>query len=260
MALAFPVYFELGGFRLHPHAVLELAAYAAGFRLYLAARRRGGDVIDARTRWSVVAAAILGAGIGSRVLFWFESPALTAARWTDVSYLLSGKTIVGALIGGLIAVEIVKHVMGVRRRTGDLFAVPLAVGIAIGRIGCFLAGLDDQTYGSPSQLPWAVDFGDGVTRHPVQLYESAFAAVLAVWLWRENARPHREGSVFRHFMVAYMTWRVVVDALKPEPRVFVGLSSLQIAALGVVIYYAIVAWRGIRRPDPEVAAAPGGVR
>jgi prolipoprotein diacylglyceryltransferase len=260
MALTFPVYLDIGGFKLHPHVVLELAAYAVGFRLYLAARRRSGDVVDARTRWSVIAAAILGAGIGSRVLFWFENPALTAAHWSDVSYLLSGKTVVGALIGGLIGVEIVKHVIGVRRRTGDLFAVPLAVGIAIGRVGCFLTGLEDQTYGSPSQLRWAVDFGDGVTRHPVQLYESVFAAVLALWLSRLNAGPHREGSVFRHFMVAYMAWRVAVDSLKPELRVVAGLSSLQIAALGVLVYYAVIGRRRLPGPDAEIAVPQGGLR
>jgi hypothetical protein len=61
-------------------------------------------------------------------------------------------------------------------------------------------------------------------------------------------------------MVAYMVWRVVVDGLKPELRVFAGLSSLQIAALGVVIYYAIMARRGMSGPDAEVAVAQGGVR
>src|SRR5260221_11390397 len=76
---------------------------------------------------------------------------------------MSGKTIVGALIGGLIAVELAKHILGIKQRTGDLFAVPLCLGIAIGRIGCFLTGLEDHTSGVATSLPWGVNFGDVAT-------------------------------------------------------------------------------------------------
>ena len=62
--------------------------------------------------------------------------------------------------------------------TGDLLALPLVLGIAIGRIGCFLSGLEDQSYGVATALPWGVDFGDGVARHPTQLYEYRFSPLL----------------------------------------------------------------------------------
>jgi prolipoprotein diacylglyceryltransferase len=58
--------------------------------------------------------------------------------------------------------------------------LPLAIGIAVGRLGCFFAGLDDFTYGTPTTLPWGHDFGDGIARHPVQLYESAAMAAFAI--------------------------------------------------------------------------------
>jgi prolipoprotein diacylglyceryltransferase len=122
-------------------------------------------------------------------------------------------------------------------RTGDLFAVPLAVGIGIGRIGCFLSGLPDRTYGSPSTMPWAVDFGDGIPRHPTQLYETAFLWLLASFLAGILARPHREGDVFRMFMVSYLAFRLVVDAIKPEVRVALGLSAIQWTALAVIVHY-----------------------
>ncbi|MFG3757362.1 prolipoprotein diacylglyceryl transferase family protein, partial [Klebsiella pneumoniae] len=66
-------------------------------------------------------------------------------------------------------------------RTGARFALPLAIGIALGRIGCYAAGLDDFTYGIPTALPWGHDFGDGIQRHPVQLYECAAMAIFAAW-------------------------------------------------------------------------------
>jgi prolipoprotein diacylglyceryltransferase len=222
---------------LHPHTVFDLLAYGIGFRLFLWQRRRFGDTIDTRARWTVVAAAILGAAIGSKLFFWLEDPAETLAHWNNPIFLLGGKTIVGGLIGGLIAVEFEKHRIGITRRTGDLFAMPLAAGIAIGRIGCFLSGLPDRTYGSLSNLPWAVDFGDGIPRHPTQLYESIAMAIVAVVLARLTRRPHREGDVFKLFMTTYFALRLAVDTIKPEVRIVFGLSSLQIASVAVLLYY-----------------------
>ncbi|HEX4571929.1 MAG TPA: hypothetical protein VH184_15960, partial [Dongiaceae bacterium] len=64
-----------------------------------------------------------------------------------------GRSILGAILGGVIAAEIYKGIFGIRGSTGAVLVLPLAVAIAIGRIGCFLAGLPDYTYGTPSNLP-----------------------------------------------------------------------------------------------------------
>jgi len=114
---------------VHPHWVFETLAYAVAFRVYLYLRRGRGDVLDDSRRWWVIAAAAVGAVLGSKMLYWFEDPRLTLAHWNDPAALLGGKTIVGALIGGLLAVEWTKKRIGVSRRTGDLFAVPLCAGI-----------------------------------------------------------------------------------------------------------------------------------
>ncbi|HTM24881.1 MAG TPA: prolipoprotein diacylglyceryl transferase family protein [Vicinamibacterales bacterium] len=244
--MTFPVPIPVGPFRLHPHVVFDVLAYSIGFRLFLWERRRLGDTIDTGARWSVVAAAVFGAAIGSKLFFWLEDPAETLAHWNDLRFLLGGKTIVGGLIGGLAGVELEKRWTGLTRRTGDLFAMPIAAGIAIGRIGCFLSGLPDRTFGTPSALPWAVDFGDGIPRHPTQLYESAVMAVVAVLLGRLTRHPHREGDVFKLFMVSYFALRLGVDALKPEVRIFLGLSSLQWASVAVLVYYGHDVLRWVR--------------
>src|SRR4029453_18447514 len=190
--------------------------------------------------------AIVGGGGGRRGLFWLENPAETLAHWNDPIFLFGGKTIVGGLIGGLIAVELEKRWAGLTRRTGDLFALPLAVGIAIGRIGCFLSGLADRTFGTPSSTPGGVDFDDGIPRHPTQLYEAAVMAVAAVVLGRLTRRPHREGDVFKLFMVMYFALRLALDAIKPEVRILLGLSSLQWASVAVLLYYGDDVRRWIR--------------
>jgi phosphatidylglycerol---prolipoprotein diacylglyceryl transferase len=220
------------------HWLFETLAYIVGFRLYLWQRRRRGDVVSDSTRWSVIAAAIAGAALGSKLLYWLEDPALTWQHRADVAFLLAGKTVVGGLVGGLIGVELTKLAFGVRQRTGDLFALPLAIGIAIGRIGCFLAGLPDRTYGTPTNLPWAVDFGDGIPRHPTQLYEVIVLIALAVWLARAERRPHANGDLFKQFMVGYLGLRVVVDFLKPGVALFAGLTAIQWTALLTLLYYS----------------------
>jgi len=129
-------------------------------------------------------------------------------------------------------------VLRVRLRTGDLFAVPLCVGIAIGRLGCFFAGLADDTYGVATKLPWGVDFGDGVRRHPTQLYEFLFLAVLAWVLWKWEKKPHAEGQVFRLFLAAYLAWRLVIDFLKPQPLI-AGMNVIQWACVAGLLALAV---------------------
>ena len=163
---------------------------------------------------------------------------LFRSNFPDWRHLLEGKTIVGALLGGLIAVELVKRAVGARGSSGDAFALPLIVGIAIGRIGCFLAGLGDHTYGTPTDLPWAVDFGDGVPRHPTQLYEIVFLILLATTLTRRRAAFGQPGDAFRSFMVAYLAFRLAIDFIKPMPIVYLGfLSGIQLLCIGGLVYY-----------------------
>jgi phosphatidylglycerol:prolipoprotein diacylglycerol transferase len=220
------------------HLLFESLAYAIGFAIYRRDRRLYGDRLPDPHRNSVIVAAILGAAIGSKLLAWAEDPYDFAQNWRDWQYVLGGKTIIGGLLGGTMAVEWVKVRMGVTRRTGDLFAIPLAIGIAIGRVGCWIAGLADHTYGSPTSLPWGIDLGDGVRRHPVQLYEMLFLCGLAALLARMRAAGiRREGDLYRAFLIAYLAWRLCIDFLKPE-LAFAGLSAIQWTCVAALVWYA----------------------
>ena len=242
--------------------MLEGSAYVVATVVYLSLRRRFGDTIATPIRWTVVAAAVAGATLGSKLLYWLEDPQATLLHRNDIAYLMGGKTIVGALIFGMIAVELMKRYIGLQQSTGDLYAIPLALGIAIGRMGCFLTGLADDTYGMATSLPWGVDFGDGIRRHPTQLYEIVFLIALIPMLAgvlrsipsssAPNARREarfRSGDVFRFFMVAYLSFRLLCDFIKPYPRVFLGLGTIQWACVLVLLYYSrdIVRWLRERR-------------
>jgi prolipoprotein diacylglyceryltransferase len=219
----------------HPlwHPVFETLAYAAGFAIFRRARARQGDVVDEPQRWTILAAATVGALVGSRLLGLAEQwptvqEAWQTGRMAALIFSSGGKTIVGGLLGGWLAVEIAKKVNGIKRRTGDLFALPLCAGIAVGRIGCLLAGLADDTYGKPTTLPWAVDLGDGIGRHPVQVYEICFLILLGFLISTKRVLP--EGARFRIFMGGYLAWRFAIDFLKPQPLIG-GMNLIQWSCL-----------------------------
>jgi prolipoprotein diacylglyceryltransferase len=231
--MTFPVYFNLLGQRVHPHMALELIAYTAGFQLYLRMRNRWprAAVPIEQNMWLIVG-CVFGALFGSKLLALVESFDAYRPYLGDPRAWLGGKTIVGGLLGGWAGVELAKWRMGIRQSTGDAFVFPLLLGIAIGRVGCFLTGLDDHTHGVHSSLPWAVDFGDG-PRHPTQVYEIAFLTLLAVALGlsvrRSNGQPN--GRLFRLFMLGYLGFRFAVEFIKPRETHVAGLSMIQTACL-----------------------------
>ena len=177
-----------------------------------------------------LAAVLAGAGVGA-CLFG------TANLW------LSGQTgfarsIEGAIAGGIVAVELYKRARGIRVRTGARFALPLAVGVAVGRIGCYLSGLDDFTYGTPTSLPWAHDFGDGVLRHPVQLYESAamaaFALVYVIEVRRRNAFVIANG--FYLAVGFYGAQRFLWEFIKPYGPLLGPFTLFHLLSFAIVAY------------------------
>ncbi|HEY0141900.1 MAG TPA: prolipoprotein diacylglyceryl transferase family protein [Thermoanaerobaculia bacterium] len=212
------------------HTLLEIAGSTAGVLLYARLRAKQGDPVSDSSRLTVLVAAAIGAMIGARLLWWLGEPNLSLAQ------ILSGKTIVGGLLGGLIAVELVKKLAGIHTRTGDLFVFPLILATIIGRIGCFLAGPADHTHGHPSNLPWAMAIGDGVRRHPVVLYEIAFLLLLVPLLLRVHGQT---GDRFRVYLASYLAFRLLVDFLKPFPQPLAGgLTAIQWACAAGILYYA----------------------
>jgi hypothetical protein len=158
-------------------------------------------------------------------------------------------SIAGALAGAIVAVEIWKKARGITGSTGSIWVGPLALGIAVGRLGCFFAGLPDETYGTPSALPWAVDLGDRMARHPVQLYESlAMLAFLAVYLAALARRaPWTRHRAFYLFILFYGAQRFVWEFLKPYPDVAGPLNLFQLLSLAMIAYALVFDARARRR-------------
>lgn len=183
-------------------------------------------------------ALYLGAIIGST---FFAKLPYALSDWQSLvdgsAWLRDGRTITWGLAGGYLGVEVAKLVAGIRHKTGDSFAAPVAASIAIGRLGCFHAGC---CFGRPSDVAWAVRFHDGISRHPTQLYEAGFHAVAAVLLLIAARRGLFPAQLIKLYLMAYMLWRIVTELLRPEPRVLWGFSFYQLSSMAFLAVFALL--------------------
>ncbi|MGP8032613.1 MAG: prolipoprotein diacylglyceryl transferase family protein [Steroidobacteraceae bacterium] len=233
------------------HSACEWLAIIVGVQLYRYGRSQPGAlrVADPTQELLIILGAALGAALGSKLAFLAYDPAAVAALVPGRDWLLGGQSIVGGLLGGLLGVEGAKRLTGVTASTGDAFVVPILVALIIGRIGCFLAGLADATYGNPTALPWGYNFGDGIPRHPTQIYDQLFALALLVIL--AHTRPRLRavaGLEFKLMLASYLAWRLLIDALKPRPIDYLGgLSGIQLVCLVALLAYSPALLRAVRQ-------------
>ena len=172
----------LFGIKVNMHLILEYLAFFVAFRYYVILRKKSADAISANNRLSIIIGAIFGALFFSRLIAYLENPIVHFEQgWLAI---LNNKTIMGGLFGGLLGVELAKKIIGEKQSSGDLFTLPIIVGIIIGRIGCFLAGIKEFTFGQETTSFLGMDLGDGLQRHPVALYEILFLMILFIVIKR----------------------------------------------------------------------------
>ena len=216
------------------HTAFDIVAWAAaGLSMYWVMRRSGRQFPTVpASDWRYIAALVFGAGVGAMVLG-------TANLWLSQESGVA-RSIEGAIAGGILAVELYKRSAQITARTGARFALPLAVGVAVGRIGCYLSGLGDFTYGTPTALPWGHDFGDAIPRHPVQLYESAamaaFALVYFVQVRRGNVLVIANG--FYLAVGFYGAQRFLWEFFKPYAPLIGPLTLFHLLSIAIVVYAA----------------------
>jgi prolipoprotein diacylglyceryltransferase len=224
------------GYTFNLHLILEYLAFFIAFRYYVFLRNRTSDAIPSLNRLSIILGATIGAFLGSRIIAVFENPIFEWNQSTIIA-ILNAKTIMGGLFGGLLGVEIAKKIIGEKQSSGDLFVFPIIVGIFIGRIGCFLAGTNEFTYGKVTTFFLGMNLGDGLKRHPIALYELLFLIILFLFLSKVKRKELRNGLLFQYFMISYFAFRFLVEFLKPNVFFIAGLSSIQILCLICFLYY-----------------------
>ncbi len=219
---------------------IMLAAMATGALL---SRRYKADLSLATYEKAWLAlAAFTGAILTAKIPYLI--PGLPGFKDAD-SLLIGGKTILFGMVGGYFGVELAKRSIGLKKKTGDSFVVPVAASIAIGRLACFCGGC---CYGIPTDLPWGIVFPkiDDLARHPTQFYESAFhlvAAILAAWMIR---RQLLKGQLIKAYFIAYFCYRFVTEYIRPEARILAGLTAYQWSVLLLIPLFSWLWWLDAR--------------
>lgn len=214
------------------YAYFNALAYGAALFLFFYEARRKKFPQEAIL--CIILAALIGTLAGSRlgsVLFVYWN--YYSRNLSNIFFLqLGGKTLVGGLIGGYLGVVIMKRILKFSRSTGDLFAPSVALGISIGRIGCFLNGC---CFGVPANFWWGVNF-KGTIRHPTQIYESIFCLLLFIALWGIRKKIKREGDLFKIFVFAYSFFRFWIEFLRDDKVLLAfKLSTAQLISLVILI-------------------------
>lgn len=180
---------------------------------------------DAKTRDTknegvieIVSAALIFGVIGSKIPILLQG-----GEWAAIIY---GKSILGGFIGGMVGVYTMKRIKHIKTRMGNVIAPAAALGMAIGRLGCFFNGC---CVGIPAI--WGMDFGDGVLRYPTQLFEVIFHLTAFILLHRLKQTTERPGILFKYYVLTYFVFRFFIEFIRVNPRDYFGLTLYQLISL-----------------------------
>ncbi|MFN8148767.1 MAG: prolipoprotein diacylglyceryl transferase family protein [Candidatus Nanopelagicales bacterium] len=250
-----PVLFTLAGRPVGTHDVFVVLAFAVGLAVFVAETRR-------RRMWDerlipVVIGLVVGGAVGARLAGVLDAATQDGVGAVAWAWQEGGRSILGGLSGAYVGALVGKRVGGYTGRTGDLFAPAVAIGLAIGRIGCLLT----EAPGRPTSLPWGITVDPsvaatipecpgcvaGVPMHPSYLYEILFClAAFGVLLWLRD-RIDAPGETFVLFLAAYAVFRFGVEFTRANPPDVWGLTRSQVFLLVLSPLLAVRVWRAARR-------------
>lgn len=255
-----PTLFRFGGWTVPTHEFfIGLGLVAALVVFYIRARAR--NQLDDRVRW-VAVGALIGGGLFARAAAVWQFT-LTGSSFVDV-WLYGGRSVLGGLAGAYAGAVVTKRIVGYRHSTGELFAPAVAIGMAIGRIGCFLT----EQIGTTTTMPWGITLPtelaatvpncpqctSGAPLHPSFLYEVLFHAVAFGMLWASRDRLP-DGQSFKLYLLGYGIFRLLVEFVRGNPELAWGLSGSQVFLIITLPLLAAALARGARSPRLEEVTA-----
>jgi phosphatidylglycerol:prolipoprotein diacylglycerol transferase len=265
----FPQLFHVGSFWLPTYGLLVAIGVLSGLTVAAKLAERAGVASD--TAWNLGVLAIISSIVGAKLMLFINDWSWYAAHPGEI-FSLSTLQAGGVFYGGLIAAValslwyIRKHRLPVLA-TCDAFAPGIALGHAIGRLGCFAAGC---CYGKPTSLPWGVTFTNplanhisgtplGVPLHPTELYEAIFEFLNFLFLYWLFKRKTSDGQVLGAYMFLYGVARFFVEFVRGDPErgsVFGGvMTGTQLISIFLVLIGGALWLRRKKLPETAVARA-----
>ncbi len=249
------------GITLKSFGIVFACGFIAAGAILIRRLRELGKPVD--YAYEMAFAALVGGLVGSRVYYVVQN--YSQVKHDLIGSLFSGSGLVwyGGVIGGAIAVVVWAWWRGMLNLgLLDLASVPLAMGYAIGRIGCQVSG--DGDYGKPSHLPWAMGYPHGtvptppgVRVQPTPIYETLAMGLIAWGLWRMRDR-FRPGALFALYLLLSGLERLLIEFLRRNHRVVAGLTAPQLESIALMLVGALWLWIMNRRGGLRANRRPSG--
>jgi len=231
-----PELFTIGPFTLHSFGLMAaIALIVPGWLASRDLRERG---FDPSIAWELILGAGVGGFIGARLDYLIQND------WEGGLFSGTGLVWYGGVIDGAIGVILVSLWRKIPLGTVANVAAPgLAIGYAIGRIGCQLAG--DGDYGGPSSLPWAMSYPDGTVPttekvHPTPVYETLAMLVVFWVLWKLRHRLRNGWQLFGLWCVLQSVERFLIEFVRRNDAVALGLTVPQLVSIGILIVGVVI--------------------
>ena len=218
-------------FGLPTYSVFVWLGIFAGIAYYMLDAKRKKS--DEQSGLIIALAAIISGMAGSKIPAFFET--------SDLEFILYAKSIVGGFLGGLCGVILAKKLLKIKLKLGNIIAPAAALGMSIGRLGCFFNGC---CYGIKAS--WGFDFGDGYLRLPTQLFEAAFhlAAFLPLHYYKDKVKT--PGILFKLYVFCYFVFRFFTEFLREHQKIWLEMSIYQIICALGAMYLLWRIWRDLR--------------
>jgi phosphatidylglycerol---prolipoprotein diacylglyceryl transferase len=268
-----PILYRSGDLIIYTHDFFTTLGLLVGLALYYYELRKRGML--SYQIFLISVAAIVGGGLGCRLITaWEHLPYYTSQGDVPFSYLVahSGKSIIGGIAGGYLAIKLSKRALNYKISTGDCYAAAIPLAMAIGRVGCLLSELP---LGKPTDLPWGIAATPEAAahfttcpfclqkQHPSMVYEIIFHLIAFGLILRYRDRVIVQGDTLKMYLLAAAVFRFLVEFVRANPVQFAGLTGPQIVLIpltGLLIWHFIRQWKkGIyampEPPAPDVSGA-----
>ncbi len=246
----YPTLFEVGNFSVSTFGLMVALGFLAGSQIAGKLLEEKGE--DPEHATTILLYTMIGGVIGSKVYFAIDHAIRTDAEFWSLFFQRAGMTFYGGLIGGALLGYVGCKIHKIPTMIVSHAAAPaMAIGQALGRVGCFLVGDD---YGKATELPWGVAFPNGAPPvnfpvHPTQLYECFWLLLVLGILWK---RRHKSHFLFGEYLALNGLGRLFVEALRLNPKLALGLTQPQWIGIALIAL-GVSAWIYFRPAEPATA-------
>ncbi|MEX0806887.1 MAG: prolipoprotein diacylglyceryl transferase [Candidatus Binatia bacterium] len=237
----YPVLFEFGGFQIRSYGVIVALSFIIGLWMSIREAERKG--LDPKLVQDFAVYGLLGGIVGARLYFvLFSAPGYFSEHpWEIFAVWSGGIGIIGSLLGGFLVAVWFCHKKKISLlRFGDTLAPGITLGQTLGQFACLLNG---DSYGRPTDLPWAITYTDprslaplNIPLHPIEIYEMIVYFLVFLIIWKMRKKYTSDGFALFTYLAGYGVARFIVDFFRGEPAMFAwGIQAAQVFGAAMIV-------------------------